>query len=57
MAQSSSSATTTATGGGGGGPISDAQKELKDFWDNVMAGVRTLTTVRNFEKKYVDSYN
>lgn len=50
MAQSSSSATTTATGGGGGGPISDAQKELKDFWDNVMAGVRTLTTVRNFEK-------
>lgn len=43
MAQSSSSSTTT--GGGGTAPVTDAQQQLKDFWENAMTSVKGLTAV------------
>lgn len=42
MAQSSSSS-------GGGGQVSEAQQQLKDFWDTEMTGIKSLTTVRKLK--------
>lgn len=42
MAQTSTSSAAAAAAG----VSSDAQQQLKDFWDNAMTGIKALTTVR-----------